>query len=95
MACKIKWSPQAAAHLREICNFNGKDSKYHSSFFAKRVLTIVESLAHFPKSGRIVPEYQDENIRERICGNYRIVYRLKEGLVEIAVICHGAKPLNG
>jgi len=28
-----------------------------------------------PQSGRIVPEIGDENLREIISGNYRIIYR--------------------
>ncbi|MFN3395854.1 MAG: type II toxin-antitoxin system RelE/ParE family toxin [Thermodesulfovibrionales bacterium] len=52
------------------------------------------SLPHFPKTGRVVPEYNDENIREKIYQNYRIVYRLKDGVVEIVAICHGSKLLE-
>ena len=36
----------------------------------------------------------DPNLRERIYGNYRIVYRLKHDGAEIAAICHGAQPLE-
>jgi len=54
----------------------------------------VEDIPSFPKVGRIVPEYNDENLRERIYGNYRIVYRLKEDFVEIAAICHGSQLLE-
>ncbi len=35
-----------------------------------------------------------ENLREKIYENYRIVYRLKEEVIEIVAICHGAKLLN-
>lgn len=94
MAFKIRWSPKAVSHFQEICSFIRKDSDHYASFFAKRILKIIELLPEFPKSGRMVPEYQDENIREKIFGNYRIVYRLKNDLIEIAAICHGAKPLD-
>lgn len=93
MAYKIRWSPRAVAHLQEICGFIAKDSEYYAAFFAKKVMAIVESLVEFPKSGRIVPEYQNENLRERIFGNYRIVYRLKDGAIEIAAISHAARLL--
>lgn len=93
MAYKIRWSPRAVVHLQEICGFIAKDSEYYAAFFAKKVMAIVESLVEFPKSGRIVPEYQNENLRERIFGNYRIVYRLKDGAIEIAAISHAARLL--
>ena len=94
MALKIKWSPRAASNLEEICDYIAKDSQYYAILFAKKVTNIVKTIPQFPKSGRIVPEYGDENLREKIYENYRIVYRLKGKLIEIVAICHGAKPLN-
>lgn len=94
MASKIKWSPRAAANLEEICSYIARDSKYYASLFSKKILSIVKNIPQFPKSGRIVPEYKDENLREKIYENYRIVYRIKGELIEIVAICHGAKPLE-
>ncbi len=94
MAFKIRWSPRAVAHLQGICEFIGKDSEYYASFFAKKVFASIESLPEFPKSGRVVPEYQDENIREKIYGHYQIVYRLEKEWIEIAAVCHGSRLLE-
>ena len=94
MALKIKWSPKAASNLEEICDYIAKDSEYYASLFAKRVTAKVKAIPQFPKSGRIVPEYKDENLREKVYENYRIVYRLKGELIEIVAICHGARPLE-
>lgn len=41
-----------------------------------------------------MPEYEDENIREKIYENYRIIYRIKGEIVEIAAISHSSKPLK-
>ena len=94
MAYKIRWSPRAVSNLEDICNYITKDSEHYASVFAKKVNAIIESIPQFPKAGRIVPEYGDENLREKIYENYRIVYRLKEEVVEIVVICHGARLLD-
>jgi len=94
MAYQIRWSPQGASSLEEICQYIARDSEHYAAFFAKKINEIVKSIPHFPQSGRIVPEYGDENIREKIYQNYRIVYRLKADVVEIAAICHGAKILK-
>ncbi len=94
MAYRIKWSPKAAFHFEGICDYIAKDSKYYAVLFAKKVVAIVKSLPQFPKTGRIVPEYNDENLREKIYGNYRIVYRIKEEVIEIVAICHGARQLE-
>jgi len=94
MASQIRWSPRAASNLEGICNYIARDSKHYASLFAKKVFAIVENIPEFPKSGRIVPEYGDENLREKIYQNYRIVYRLKDDSIEIVAICHGAKQLQ-
>jgi plasmid stabilization system protein ParE len=37
------------------------------------------------------PEYRRPDLRELIFQNYRIVYRVKPDVVEIAAIVHGAR----
>lgn len=92
---KVVWSPRAAGDLDEICNFIARDSEHYARQFARRVVDIAESLPAFPRSGRMVPEYQKESLRERIFQNYRIVYRLRNRTVEIVAITHGARILEG
>lgn len=90
---KLIWSPKAASDLEEICRFIERDSPHYARLFAQRVIALVESIPEFPKSGRIVPEYQQDDIREKIFQNYRIVYRIKPDAIEIVAITHGAKLL--
>lgn len=94
MAYKIRWSPRAVSNLEEICDYIARDSEYYARLFAKRIFSIVKGIPEFSMSGRIVPEYGDEDLREKIYGNYRIVYRIKENIIEIVAICHGVKPLD-
>ena len=91
MISKIRWSPKAVAHLDDICTYIAEDSKVYASTFAKKVPSIIKELPRFPKSGRVVPEYNDKNLREKIYGHYRIVYRLKNDFIEIVAICHRAR----
>ncbi len=94
MAYQIKWSPRSASNLEEICDYIAKDSEYYARLFAKRIIAIIKDVPKFPKAGRIVPGYEDENLREKVYQNYRIVYRLKGDIVEIVAICHGARLLK-
>jgi len=91
---KLIWSPRAIKDLREICEYIGKDSEYYAKFFAQKIVAMIEKIPEFPEIGRIVPEYNQSNLRERILRNYRIVYRLKPDLIEIVTIFHGAKLLS-
>lgn len=94
MVDKIRWSPKAVDSFEEICNYISKDSEYYASIFAKKVMSIIENISIFPKAGRVVPEYQNENLREKIFQNYRIVYRLKNDIIEIVTISHSARLLE-
>lgn len=94
MAYGIIWSPKAASHFESICDYISRDSKYYAAVFAKRILLIVKSIPEFPLSGRVVPEFNDESLREKIYENYRLVYRIKGDIIEIVAICHGARLLE-
>jgi len=94
MAQKIRWSPRAASNFEEVCNYIAKDSEVYATIFAKKIDGIIKSIPQFPKAGRIVPEYGDKDVREKIYENYRIVYRIKRDFIEIVAICHGAKQLE-
>jgi plasmid stabilization system protein ParE len=42
----------------------------------------------------VVPEAQDENIRELLYQNYRIIYRIMGERIEILTIVHGSRDLT-
>jgi len=90
---KLIWSPKAAADLVEICKYIAKDSEYYANLFAQRIITLIETIPGYPMAGRMVPEYQREDLRERIFQRYRIVYRIKHEVIEIVAIVHGARLL--
>ena len=63
---KLIWSPTALADLEEICSYISKDSEYYARTFAQKVVALAEMIAQFPMAGRMVPEYQQKELRERI-----------------------------
>jgi addiction module RelE/StbE family toxin len=91
---QVKWTPQAADDLDAIAEFISQDSPHYSSLFVWDVLCAVDRLIQFPKSGRIVPEINDPSLREVILGSYRIIYRLRQDLVEILTVFHGSRLLD-
>lgn len=93
MACKIIWSLQSRDDLREIVLFIAADNPAAAQSFALRLMTRTDSLANFPFMGRVVPEADDEHIREIILPPYRIIYQvlLRQQVVAIARIWHGAR----
>ncbi len=61
--------------------------------FGFRLMAKVDLLAQFPAIGRMVPEEQDENVREVILPPYRIVYRVlaENQAVAVVRVWHGAR----
>jgi len=53
-----------------------------------------EQIADFPLSGRTVPEYSANDIREIIEKPYRIIYRINLNQIDILAVIHGARLLN-
>jgi len=90
---KIRWTVGARRDLHEIINYIADDSPAYAINFAERIILAVDRLETFPKLGRIVPEYQDTNVRELIVGNYRVVYRIQGNHIGIAAIAHASRDL--
>ena len=83
---KLRWTTQAVEDLEAIRNFIANDSVAYADLAVTRLLEAVERLEHFPRSGRIVPELSDPQLREIIESPYRIVYRVLDEGVEILTV---------
>ena len=84
----------ALADLKQIHEYISQDSKFYADRFVEKILDKVDQLESFQKSGKIVPEFNDEMIRELIEGNYRIVYKIYPGHVGIARVHHASRLLK-
>lgn len=87
---QIKWTPQSLDDIEAIANFIARDSSYYARMFTTKGFEVVDRLELFPESGRIVPELNRKEIREIIFGDYRIIYRIRDDLVEILTVYHSA-----
>jgi plasmid stabilization system protein ParE len=77
--------------LEGIRDYIAIDSARYAVLVIERIINAVERLPTFPESGRMVPERNDPSIREVIVKPYRVVYRLKPGLVEIATVFRASR----
>jgi toxin ParE1/3/4 len=91
---KVIWTEFALGDLKSIHEYISKDSRTYADKFIDKIINRVDQLQGFPKSGRIVPEFDSETIRELIEGNYRIVYRINPDHIGIVRIHHSAKQLR-
>lgn len=91
---KIIWTELALDDLKFIHNYITNDSISYANRFIAKILNRVKQLEAFPKSGRIVPEYGVDNLRELIEGNYRIVYKISPAYVFIVRVQNSSMLLN-
>ena len=91
---KIVWADPAVEDLRNLHSYIAKDSNEYASSFVEKIILSVDKLADFPKLGRVVPEADQEMIRELLYHNYRIIYRIKNELIEILTVVHGRRDLG-
>ena len=88
---QVFWTPQAVADLEAIRDFIARDSPRHADLTAANIRRAVGRLQTFPRSGRVVAELGDPDIREVIVGTYRVVYLLRSIRAEILTVFHGAQ----
>ena len=62
--------------------------------FVDNAFDAVKRLEVLPRSGRVVPEIGQEDIREILYGSYRIVYVVGEEEVNILTVFHASRPFR-
>ncbi|HXD33915.1 MAG TPA: type II toxin-antitoxin system RelE/ParE family toxin [Pyrinomonadaceae bacterium] len=91
---KIFWTEPAVEDLRELHDYIARDSQAYASRFVERLFSAVERLSDHPKLGRLVPEANDDDIRELLYRSYRIIYRVTSRRVAVLAVIHGARDLG-
>jgi len=92
---EIKWTKRALQDLEEIAEYIANDSPFCAEVTVQKLFAKPSVLKKFPQIGRVVPEFEIENVRELISGNYRIIYRIvSERRIDILSVFHSARLLT-
>ena len=89
----LVWTINAKNDLKEIYEYIAIDSKYYANTFVEKIRNTTKKLKKYPNIGRIVPEYNLDEIRELIYQNYRIIYKISKKKLYIVSIFHAARDL--
>ena len=88
---EVYWTDTAQGHLAAIHAYIAQDSPA----YATRVVDILtyrsQQIGQYPRSGRMVPEYEHKQIREVIEGSYRIIYHIKADQIDVLAVIHVAR----
>ena len=78
MAEKVIWSAAAREDLRAIAAYIAQDNLTLAESYCLQLIEFADTAGDFPRLGRVVPEVEDENVREILKPPYRIIYELSQ-----------------
>jgi plasmid stabilization system protein ParE len=91
---RVIWSKTATDDLAAIFDYYDRTSHHAAKTVIDRIIKATGTLELFPRSGRMIPQYQHDNLREIIAGDYHVLYYLpNDETVEIAAILHSSKTI--
>ncbi len=85
----LRWTDRARRDLCDIRDYISRRESEAASRFVEAILRRSVILEEQPRLGRRVPELNNDDIRELIHGNYRIVYKLAGSEVHILTVFEG------
>ncbi len=92
---KVHWTVTAEGHLDAIYRYIAQDSLEYARRMVDRLTRRSQQIAEFPLSGRRVPEYDANQIREVIEGSFRTIYHIKADQIDVLAVIHGAMDILG
>ena len=91
---KVIWTEKSIQDLLNIKEYISEDSPDRAESWILELFNSGESLVSLSTRGRIVPEFKQEDLRELLIDNYRLVYRIKKASIEIITVFEAHRRLN-
>ncbi len=90
---KVLWTESALAQLQAIHDYLAQSSSDYALRIVDRLTARSIQVATFPFSGRMVPEYELNEVREVIEGPYRIIYLIDsvQQKIEVLAVIHSSR----
>jgi len=85
---KVHWTNRAKARLKLIHDFIAEDSPMTALKVVDRLTRRSQQLTELPNSGRQVPEYVRNDVRELLENPYRIIYKIKSDQIDVLTVMH-------
>jgi toxin ParE1/3/4 len=93
---RVRWTTPAWTDVEEQARFIARDSPQYALVLQREAQIAAKSLRQFALRGRIVPERDDDRLRELIIGGaYRLIYKIVgDDEVHIVVFISTARDLD-
>jgi toxin ParE1/3/4 len=93
-ALRVELSPQALLDLEEIASFIARDDLDAALSWVDRLVERAQRVGAVPRSGRIVPEVGEPEIREVLLRTYRIIYCIESRRILVLTVIEGRRQLE-
>ena len=94
MARKVIWTESALSELEEILDFIFRDSRYYAAITEEQMHEAARSLIRFPYRARVVPEFEQVDIREVFVYGYRLIFKISEQQITVLMVVHSSRDLS-
>ena len=91
MAYKLTWSDDALTDIESIAKYIEKDSLVYAKAVVSKLFEKAEVLSAFPELGRVVPELNQDNVREIFVYSYRLIYEIDKETIIFINVLHGKR----
>lgn len=90
----ITWSYEAIEDIQSIADYISRDSEFYARAVIAKILTLPHQIVEQPFLGRVVPELNRAEIRERFVYSYRLVYEVSDDHITVLAVIHGKRLLE-
>ena len=91
---QLVWTRQSRQDIESIRAYIAIDAPRRAEDFIRKLTAATKRLRKAAYLGQVVPELGRESVREILFGNYRIIYRVSDQLIEVVSVYHSARLLD-
>lgn len=89
---RVTFASSAVADMENVLHwYRERGAQQVGDRLVREIIAAVDVLAEFPESGRVVPEFGVEALREVVRSPFRIVYRLDAERVRVVRVWRGER----
>lgn len=90
----VKWTDHALTQLRHIYEHIAHDSPIYAKRVTEELVRKTLDLDILPRLGRMVPELNEDLVRELSLYSYRILYEITPNHIEVLAVIHKRRNLQ-
>lgn len=90
----VKWTDHAKAQLHHIYDYIAQDSEFYAKRVTEALAKKTIGLDKLPRKGRMIPELNEDAVRELSLYSYRILYEIKPDYIEVLAVIHKRRHLE-